>query len=309
FHNVNPPILGDTTFEDVPIGIDPSSWPLDVDDVQTKAQVGDGVHPGGRFKVFGDFCWGGDKSRAEVYFLPAGSAPPADLKTTDLEAARRAQKQLIAQGMRGTALEAADAFVEFEAPDSEKLIHGSGPRAVARLVIVDNRAARTSGATADTILELKATTAPFPLVWALGGLFGLTIVALLVVVVLRGGGRKAPTRAQPNAPSPGAGAAARRPAASQATLQGPAGVFTVAAGGEVRAGRDDGKCVVLLNDPGVSGVHATLKVEGGQLWIRDERSNNGTFIDDSRIPAGTWTALGAGSQLRFGPVSFSIRLD
>ena len=77
----------------------------------------------------------------------------------------------------------------------------------------------------------------------------------------------------------------------------------------MRAGRDDGKCVVLLNDPGVSGVHATLKVEGGQLWIRDERSNNGTFIDDSRIPAGTWTALGAGSQLRFGPVSFSIRLD
>jgi hypothetical protein len=309
FHNVNPPILGDTTFEDVPIGIDPSSWPLDVDDAQTKAQIGDGVHPGGRFKVFGDFCWGGDKSRAEVYFLPAGSAPPADLKTTDLESARRAQKQLIAQGMRGTALEAADAFVEFEAPDSDKLIHGSGPRAVARLVIVDNRAARTSGATADTILELKATTAPFPLVWALGGLFGLTIVALLVVVVLRGGGRKAPTRAQPNAPSPGAAAAARRPAASQATLQGSAGVFTVAAGGEVRAGRDDSKCVVLLNDPGVSGVHATLKVEGGQLWIRDERSNNGTFVDDSRIPAGTWTSLGAGSQLRFGPVGFSIRLD
>jgi hypothetical protein len=210
--------------------------------------------------------------------------------------------------MRGTAVEAADAFVEFEAPDSEKLIHGSGPRAVARVVVVDNKAARTSGVTADTILELKATTAPFPLVWALGGLFALTVVALLVVVLLRGGGRKAPARTQPTAPLPGA-SPARRPAASQATLQGAAGVFTVAAGGEVRAGRDDSKCVVLLTDPGVSGVHATLKVEGGQLWIRDERSNNGTFVDDSRIPAGTWTALGAGSKLRFGPVDFSIRLD
>jgi hypothetical protein len=203
FNNVNPPILGDTTFENVPIGIDPSSWPLDVDDAQTKAQIGDGVYPGGRFKVYGDFCWGGDKSRAEVYFLPAGSTPPADLKTADLEAARRAQKQLVAQGMRGTAIEAADAFVEFEAPSSEKLIHGSGPRAVARLVVVDNRAARTSGVTADTILELKATTAPFPLVWALGGLFALTVVALLVVVLVRGSGRKRPARTAPSAHGPG----------------------------------------------------------------------------------------------------------
>jgi hypothetical protein len=307
FNNVNPPILGDTTFEDVPIGIDPSSWPLDVDAEQTKAQLGDGLYPGGHFKIFGDFCWGGDKTRAEVYFLPAGSTPPTDLKTADLDSARRAQKQLIAQGMRGTAVEAADAFVEFEAPSSDKLIQGSGPRAVARLIVVDNKAARTSGVTADTILELKATTAPFPLVWALGGLFGLTVLALLVVVLLRGGGRKGAAR--PAASAQGTPAAARSRSASQATLQGAAGVFTVAAGGEVRAGRDDSKCVVLLNDPGVSGVHATLKVEGGQLWIRDERSNNGTFVDETRIAPGTWTPLGPGSKLRFGPVAFSIRLD
>ena len=35
---------------------------------------------------------------------------------------------------------------------------------------------------------------------------------------------------------------------------------------EVRAGRDESKCVVLLEDPSVSGVHATLKIEGGQFW-------------------------------------------
>jgi len=280
-----------------------------VDVEQTKAQVGNGVYPGGRFKVFGDFCWGGDKNRAEVYFLPAGTAPPADLKTADLESARRAQKQLIAQGMRGTAVEAADAFVEFEAPSSDKLLQGSGSRAVARLIVVDNKAARTSGVTGDTILELKATSAPFPLVWALGGLFGLTVLALLVVVLLRGGGRKGPPRARPNAPSPGTAPVAHARSASQATLQGTAGVFTVTAGSEVRAGRDDSKCVVLLNDPGVSGVHATLKVEGGQLWIRDERSNNGTFAGETRLAPGTWTALNPGSQLRFGPVGFSVRLD
>jgi hypothetical protein len=177
---------------------------------------------------------------------------------------------------------------------------------VARLIVVDNKAARTSGATADTILELKATTAPFPLLWALGGLFALTVIALLVVVLLRGGSRKGAARPAPQQRAP---APAPRRTASQATLQGSAGVFTVAAGSEVRAGRDDSKCVVLLTDPGVSGVHATLKIEGGQLWIRDERSNNGTFVDETRLPPGTWTPLDAGSQLRFGPVHFSIRLD
>jgi len=197
FNNVNPPILGDTTFEDVPIGIDPTTWPLDVDAEQTKAQIGDGVYPGGKFKVYGDFCWGGDKNRAEVYFLPTGSTPPADLKTADLESARRAQKQLIAQGMRGSAVETSDAFVEFEAPNSDKIIHGSGSHAVAQLIVFDNKAARTSGVTADSILELKATTAPFPLLWVLGGLFAATVIALLVVVLLRGNGRKRPARTTP----------------------------------------------------------------------------------------------------------------
>jgi hypothetical protein len=318
FNNVNPPILGDTTFEEVPIGIDPSSWPLDVDIAQTTAALGDGVYPGGRFKVYGDFCWGGDRNRAEVYFLPAGSTPPADLKTTDLESARRAQKQLIAQGMRGTAIETADAFVEFEAPDSDKIVHGSGPRALARLVVFDNKASRTSGVTADSILELKATTAPFPVMWALGGMFAITVLALLVIVLLRGNGRKrapgapgpAPIAHAPLAPTAYAGGSAAPAAtASQATLQGSAGVFTVPRGGEIRAGRDESKCVVLLNDPSVSGVHASLKIEGGQFWVRDERSNNGTFVNDTRLSPGVWTVLRNSAQLRFGPVGFSVRLE
>ena len=83
----------------------------------------------------------------------------------------------------------------------------------------------------------------------------------------------------------------------------------VASGAEVRAGRDETQCVVLLNDPSVSSVHATLKIENGRLWIRDERSNNGTFVDETRLTPGTWSALGTGSQLRFGPVGFSIRLE
>lgn len=310
FNNTNPPIVGDTTFEDVPIGIDPTTWPLDVDRTQTTAQVGGGVYPGGRFKIYGDFCWGGDKSRAEVYFLPAGSNPPADLKTTDLEAARRAQKQLIGQGMRGTAIEAADAFVEFEAPDSEKIIHGSGARGVTRLVVFDNKASRTSGVTADTILELKATSAPFPLMWALGGAFGVTVIALLLVVLVRGNGRKRPatTAASPRAPVVGS-IAPQPKKVHQATLQGAAGVFSVSGGSEVRAGRDEAKCVVLLTDASVSGVHASLKIESGQFWVRDERSNNGTFVDEVRLAPNTWTALKSGARLAFGPVAFNVLLE
>ena len=30
FQDTNPPILGDNTFKDVPVGIDPTAWPLDV---------------------------------------------------------------------------------------------------------------------------------------------------------------------------------------------------------------------------------------------------------------------------------------
>src|SRR6185436_3385612 len=67
FNNVKPPILGDNSFKDVPVGIDPSTWPLDVNKQYTQdmAKSQGGVYPGGTFRVYGDFCWGGDKSRAE----------------------------------------------------------------------------------------------------------------------------------------------------------------------------------------------------------------------------------------------------
>lgn len=307
FSEVRPPILGDTSFEDVPIGIDPTRWPLDIDLAQTKASVQDGVYPGGSFKIFGNFCWGGDKSRAEVYFLPAGSAAPGDLDGADLEGARRAQKQLVAQGMRGTALESADAFVEFQAPDSDKIIHGSGTRAVARLVLFDNKAARTSGATADSIIELKATTRPFPLLWALGGLFGLTVIALLLVVLRRAGqGQPRAARAATRSTSP------RRPravAASQATLQGSAGVFTITPGSEVKAGRDGERCVVLLENPSVSSVHASLKIDAGKLWVRDESSTHGTNLNGKKLAPKSWTSVPNDASLAFGPVKLSVKLQ
>jgi hypothetical protein len=98
-------------------------------------------------------------------------------------------------------------------------------------------------------------------------------------------------------------------AASRAVLTGGAGIFTVQIGMEMRAGRDGAVCQLLLNEPRVSGTHATLKVEGGQLLVRDENSNNGTFVNGQRIPAMVWTSVPAGAALRFGPAEFSVRLE
>jgi pSer/pThr/pTyr-binding forkhead associated (FHA) protein len=66
---------------------------------------------------------------------------------------------------------------------------------------------------------------------------------------------------------------------------------------------------VHLAEPRVSGVHATLKFETSQLWVKDETSNNGTFVDNLRVPAGQWIPVPAGGHLRFGPVEFSVRVD
>ncbi|MBM4363186.1 MAG: FHA domain-containing protein [Deltaproteobacteria bacterium] len=320
FNNVNPPILGDNSFKDVPVGIDPSTWPLDVNVQYTKETVAKagGVHPGGRFRVFGDFCWGGAAERAEVYFLPAGQAPPTDLAGGDIEKAKRTQQQLIGMGMRGKAIEATDTFVELEAPDKDKLIHGSGEQGIARVILYDNKAHRTSGLTADTMLEVKAAPAPLPILWILGGAFALVVVALLLVLVLRSGGKKrggAPPPAPVVAGRPQTGFGAAGPGAtapaygSRAVLSGAAGTFTVAPGPEQRLGRDPSQCAIALSDARVSSVHATLKVEGGQLFVRDEGSTHGTFVDGVQIQPGSWVLIRHGGTLRLGPVELAARLE
>jgi hypothetical protein len=385
FKNVNPPILGDNSFKDVPIGIDPTQWPLDINVDYTKdmAARSDGVYPTGRFKVYGDFCWGGDKSRAEVYFIPKGQALPNELSGTDVEQAKRAQQQLIAMGMKGTAIEANDSYVEFEAPDKDKLLHGSGSQAVVRLVIFDNKANRTSGVTNANVIQLKGAKKPLPLLLLLGGAFSLVVIALLLVVVLKSGGKRRggggsppatpvaaggyamvppggyggppqggygapPTAGGPmqGGPPPAAGGppaagqavgaefmyggapgAAPNPAvapavetpppppnpyaatASRATLQGSAGVFTIVPGVEMRAGRDGAQCGILLAEPRVSAVHASLKLEDGQLLVRDENSNNGTLVNGNKLSPGVWSQIQDGSLVRFGPVEFSTRLE
>lgn len=316
FRDVNPPIAGDASFQDVPMGIDPTAWPLDVNVERTQQSVGEGVYPGGKLKVFGDFCWGGDSSRAEVYFLPAGQALPADLSGSNPEQAKEAQQQLIAMGMKGTALQSSDTFAEFSVPDSDKLLHGAGASAVARFVVYDNKARRMSGVTADTVLQTKATAAPFPMLPLLGGALALVIIALLLVVLLRSGGKNKRVAA---APVVVAAPAAPRPTAvsthspapvnpTRAVLQGRAGVFTVVPGVELKVGRDP-SCAVLISEPQVSSFHATVKFEAGRFLVKDERSNNGTQVSGVRIAPGHWTEVPHGGTVKFGPEELTLRLE
>jgi hypothetical protein len=132
-------------------------------------------------------------------------------------------------------------------------------------------------------------------------------------IVKGGGGVAAPgflgtgtVKSPPQAAVPYGVAAAQ---ANTATLRGSSGQYTIRPGPEVRVGRDPAQCQIFLSEPRISGVHATLKLEGGQLVVRDETSNNGTWIAGSRIAPGAWTAVPAGALLRFGPLEFGVELE
>jgi hypothetical protein len=204
FLDVKPQIVGDGSFANVPVGINPMTWPLDLDKTYT-VQIAnrDPVYPGGRFKIFGNFCWGSDHNRAQVYFIPAGSKPPPRVGMNDVEKMKKIQKQLVAMNMLGKPIRATDSTLEVDAPDSEKILNGSGKSAVVRIVVFDSEAKRMSGATATTILTLKATEKPFPVIYfAIGG-FALVIILLFIIILLRGGGGG--RRPPPAMPPPGGG--------------------------------------------------------------------------------------------------------
>lgn len=210
FENTKPTIAPDGTFKDVPLGIDPSQWPLDIDVKKTTdAANTNPIYPGGQMTVYGNFCWAGDKARAEAYFVPAGTKPPANANSRDPKLAQQAMQQLQQENMVGAAVQSAAGYVTFTVPDDAKVLDGTGDNMVARLVVYDNGAHRASSLDAKSVLTLKA--AKKPLSWPLiAGIAGLAIVIILLVLVLMrgggGGGRKrgGPPPAAPAPPGYGA---------------------------------------------------------------------------------------------------------
>lgn len=325
FVHTDTPIAGDA-FVNVPVGIDPTTWPLDIDTDKTVAYAEKNpVYPGGTVRIYGNFCWGGKKERAELYMVPKNQPVPDSLQGGSLEDARNAQKALIEAGMHGSATTTNDQYVEFDVPNKTKFLSGKdNSNYTARLIVYDNGAKRTSAVTKDKILTLKASEAPPPY-FLIGGIaFGGVVLILLLVSVFRGGGKRrgstpaAPPRpivagggmpAPAPAPMPMAHAAPAPSYVSRATLTGGQGIFTILPNTEMKAGRDGAVCQILLTEPRVSGSHATLKIEGGQLLVRDDNSNNGTLINGQRIPPGVWSTVGQSASLRFGPVEFTVSLE
>jgi hypothetical protein len=62
---------------------------------------------------------------------------------------------------------------------------------------------------------------------------------------------------------------------------------------------------VSIGDPGVSRTHALVWREGGEIWLRDMGSVNGTQVDGESfsVPA----RLSTGTVVAFGPAVFSYR--
>src|SRR5687768_1792293 len=56
---------------------------------------------------------------------------------------------------------------------------------------------------------------------------------------------------------------------------------------------------VRFPDQGLSRLHSTVYREGDRVWIVDENSSNGTFVNGQRV-AGAGTPLKGGDQIRIG---------
>jgi EAL domain-containing protein (putative c-di-GMP-specific phosphodiesterase class I) len=57
----------------------------------------------------------------------------------------------------------------------------------------------------------------------------------------------------------------------------------------------------------VSGVHAELRIEGGELWVKDLGSTNGTFVNGARLDGES--ILHSGDLLQFAEIVFRVSLD
>lgn len=149
-------IAGDA-FTDVPMGIHPATWPLDVDQRKTRAAAKKHpLEPGGTVTIYGSFCWGSDKSLAELYLIDKRQPAPPSYDGLSIEDAQHFQQQAKDGDMVGRVVEADASRVVFRIPDHDRFINTKGERATARLVLYDTRAGRTSAITEDAILTLPA---------------------------------------------------------------------------------------------------------------------------------------------------------
>lgn len=74
---------------------------------------------------------------------------------------------------------------------------------------------------------------------------------------------------------------------------------------KVLIGRDSNKCQIVLNDPGVSAVHAILSRSNLQLTIEDNNSSNGTIVNGEKINK---HRLKHGDEFKIGGILFKLKI-
>ena len=74
----------------------------------------------------------------------------------------------------------------------------------------------------------------------------------------------------------------------------------------VQIGRER-TCQIALNDAQASRLHATVWMQQGILYVRDENSMNGTYVNGARIPGGQPVMLRPGDQMHVGGTGFQVR--
>ncbi len=70
-------------------------------------------------------------------------------------------------------------------------------------------------------------------------------------------------------------------------------------------GRDP-SCEVVVSDGSVSRRHSRLEMRGGEWWVVDQGSANGTYVNSLKIAE---AALKNGQELRFGALAFRVDLQ
>jgi pSer/pThr/pTyr-binding forkhead associated (FHA) protein len=80
-------------------------------------------------------------------------------------------------------------------------------------------------------------------------------------------------------------------------------------GVEVRVGRDPSRAGLLVQDPRVSGLHASLRFDGNTTFVKDEHSTLGTHLDGRPAVPGIWTAVPAHGVVLLGPVPLQVSVE
>jgi hypothetical protein len=78
--------------------------------------------------------------------------------------------------------------------------------------------------------------------------------------------------------------------------------------GEVTVGRSNGCAIPTTYDTYSSTVHARLYRSGGQIWVEDLGSTNGTFVNDEHIGFNGRRELRDGDRLRFGGYTTIVKV-